>query len=769
MPRSSHFFNRAYEPLSERESALAVERERRIRAEEALRESERRLAMLEQVEKSLRKSEERRSTLLAFAPDAITLADVDRRRFLEVSESAARLFGRDRQALLEMGPLDLSPERQPDGRLTKEWLREKTAEVLERGVAVFEWLHVNAAGELFPCEVRLTRLPDPERRLVRASILDITDRKRAEEALKRSNAVLKAQQEAALDGILVVNEHQQVVSYNRRFCELWRIPDTLPQTGDDPDLLSFVLSQLADPQAFLSRVEYLYRHPREVSRDEIRFKDGRVFDRYSAPVLSATGEYYGRIWYFRDITDRKRVEEELREAKEQAEAANRAKSEFLAHMSHELGTPLNSVLGYAQLLRSQSGFSASQVKALSVIQRSGEHLLGLIDEILDMAKIEAGTFELVANNFDLQRLLDSIALIMQSRAEAKGLAFELAKQPGIPALVASDERRLRQVLMNLLENAIKYTERGSVALKVGLHARRVRFLVEDTGIGIARDDLPNIFAIFHQLRQPNKPPEGTGLGLAISKRLVNLLGGTLEVESALGAGSRFWFDLDLAEVSSHTPAEHRAVIGVNGARRRLLVVDDSQEGRALLRDLLIPLGFEVHEAIDGLAAISAAARVAPDAILMDMRMPGLDGLAATRELRAIPRLAHIKIIGISASAFEHNRASCLAAGADDFLAKPFHRDKLAHLLSAHLGLELVYSNDARAQSPPMENAMASPAEVCALLDLARRGDIAELSERARRLEEAGVHASFTARLRTLTERYQLKQLRQWLEGLVAAP
>jgi CheY-like chemotaxis protein len=178
----------------------------------------------------------------------------------------------------------------------------------------------------------------------------------------------------------------------------------------------------------------------------------------------------------------------------------------------------------------------------------------------------------------------------------------------------------------------------------------------------------------------------------------------------------------------------------------------------------------VHEAGDGRAAISAATRIKPHAILIDMRMPELDGFAATRELRAIPQLANIKIIGISASAFEHNRASCLAAGADDFLAKPFHRDKLLHLLSAQLGLELVYSDDAPAQSPPVDDAMASPEEVCVLRDLARRGDILGLWQHVRHLEQSGgIHTSFAARLRTLAENYQLKQLRQWLEGLSAAP
>ncbi|HEY4353620.1 MAG TPA: ATP-binding protein [Paraburkholderia sp.] len=626
--------------------ALAVERHERERAEKALRQSEQRM-----------------STMLAFAPDAITLLDVDTLRFIEVNDEATRLYGYDRAALLSIGPVELSPERQPDGRLSSDAAREKIDDALNGGVPVFEWTHVDPAGVLFPCEVRLVRLPDPARRLVRGSVIGIGERKRAEAALRESEA-------------------------------------------------------------------------------------------------------------------------QLSKAKEAAEAANRAKSEFLASMSHELRTPLNSMLGYAQLLRREADLSERQCKALNVIRQSGEHLLGLIDEILDMAKIEAGTLDLVADSFDLPAMLESIAAIMRSRSQAKGLAFTRAQWSELPPVVCADERRLRQVLMNLLDNAIKYTQRGGVVLKTGLHEGRMCFVVEDTGVGIEPEHLSEIFDVFHQVRDPLTVAEGTGLGLAISKRLVRLMGGDLQVASTPHEGSRFWFELDLPPVTMQPAVtEQRMLTAVEGERRTVLVVDDEEDGRSLLRDVLEPLGFRVHEAADGEAAVSEAVRLRPHAILMDMRMPRVDGLAATRRIRAMAELAGTVIFAISASAFEHNRARCLEAGADAFIPKPFRQERLLQLLCAHLSLNPVYASsgdgvdtpagcDAEADAPvltDMPNAplVAPPADALRrFVELAARGDITQLLVEAARIEQSDrAYAPFVAQVRALGGAYRMQALRRWLASL----
>ncbi|MGH8612199.1 MAG: ATP-binding protein [Gammaproteobacteria bacterium] len=519
---------------------------------------------------------------------------------------------------------------------------------------------------------------------------------------------------------------------------------------------------------------FLTGQPVRVEGEVLWRRDGTKFPcEYAANPIINDGIVEGTVVNFVDISERLRSQAELREAKEAAEIANRAKSEFLANMSHELRTPLNSVLGYAQLLLKQSNLSDSQLKALSIIQQSGEHLLGLIEEILDMAKIEAGTLDILADNFDLNRLLDGIATIMRSRAEAKGLVFTRARRSGIPPVVCADECRLRQVLINLLDNAIKYTRSGTVSLNVGPHGGRVRFLVEDTGIGIRHEHQSEIFDVFHRIRDPATAVEGTGLGLAISSRLVQLMGGDLQVASTPGEGSRFWFDLELPAAIAQIPgAEVHTVIGVAGDQRRVLVVEDDEDSRSLLRDFLTALGFEVFEATNGQAGVYEALRLKPDAILMDMRMPGLDGLAATRRIRADPAIKETVIIIISASAFEHNRAPCLAAGADDFLPKPFRQEKLLELLRGHLGLELIYAPDDKTRpcrQPPHDFLAPSAEELHTLLDLARHGDIKNLLDEARRLEARGAEYSpFAVQLRTLAETYQMKKLRHCLTRLGGA-
>jgi signal transduction histidine kinase/ActR/RegA family two-component response regulator len=387
-----------------------------------------------------------------------------------------------------------------------------------------------------------------------------------------------------------------------------------------------------------------------------------------------------------DVTQVKHAEAD-RAARVAAEAANAAKSAFLASMSHELRTPLNAILGYAQLLQHHAVDERVR-RGLATIEQSGQHLLALINDLLDVARIEAGRLELCEEPIDVAVFLGSVADAVRVKAERKGLAFTLDAAPGLPRCVRSDERRLRQVLLNLLGNAVKFTDRGSVTLMVGATPGRLRFEVRDTGVGIDAADLPRLFEPFSQAGDPRRRAGGSGLGLAISRGLARALGGDIEVTSTPGVGSVFAFEIRaLAAAAAAPPPAPCAVTGYAGARRRVLVVDDDADGRRLVADLLRPLGFDVAEACDGAAGLQAARARPPDLILMDNVMPVLDGVQATRRLREDPALRAVPVIAVSASAARVDREQCLGAGADAFLDKPVDVAALLRLIGELLQLQ----------------------------------------------------------------------------------
>ncbi|MFZ5549148.1 MAG: ATP-binding protein [Pseudomonadota bacterium] len=388
---------------------------------------------------------------------------------------------------------------------------------------------------------------------------------------------------------------------------------------------------------------------------------------------------------------------QLQVAKEAAESASAAKSEFLARMSHELRTPLNAVIGYAQILKMDGGLTSRQRAGLDNIHAGGEHLLTLIVDILDLARIEAGRIELYPAPVRLQSLLGSVGDIVRLKAEEKGLVFNVALGDGLPETVVADEKRLRQVLINLLGNAVKFTDSGHVTLALSrgeATARegfvRLRFAVSDSGIGIAPEVVPRLFQPFEQAGEAHRRSAGTGLGLAISRQLVGLMGGDIQVQSRPGVGSTFWFELELApahdQPAAQSPAAAPAVLGYEGVRRRILVADDVMVNRRMLCELLHQLGFETHEAADGLQVLDQVRLVAPHIVLMDVRMPIMDGLEATLQLRQSPETAHLPVIMVSANAATEDEQRGLAAGAVAFLPKPVDRTRLIALLTEHLQL-----------------------------------------------------------------------------------
>jgi len=624
-------------------------------------------------------------------------------------------------------------------------------------------------------------------------ILDITERKRAEMALRKSEERFDLAMQGSNEGVWDWNLLDNTIYYSPR----WKEMIGYSENEFPHEVEEFFKSLHLEDIARVSETAFAYLS-KKIPQYEIPFRLQHKQGHYvwilarGIAVWDDNGQAYRMVGTHMDLTTQKQVEVELQQAKEAAETANRAKSAFLANMSHELRTPLNGILGYTQILNRDKSLTEKQHQAIGTIQRSGEHLLTLINDILDLSKIEAGKLELIPNEFHLPYFLKDIVDIFSIRCLQKDIGLEYEQipspnfvptldNPGFPALIYADEKRLRQIFLNLLSNAVKFTQQGQVSFKVTAQKNKIRFEVKDSGLGIASDDISKIFLPFQQVGKRASQIEGTGLGLPITQKLVTMMGGELQVSSVSNRGSTFWFEILVDVIDYHfeptatTESLPSEIIGYKNLKNsptekiKVLVVDDVEANRAVLINLLEPLGFEVQEAENGKIALNQARQFSPDIIIMDVRMPVMDGLECTRHIRQELGLTEVLIITLSASVFAHNQQESFEAGSNAFLNKPVQAEQLFQLLAQQAPLEWIYdlANEVdKSATPSNQQASSLPLpsheQFNELLDLAKSGKIRVILDKIDELITQFPNSPVLEELLQLAKSFKLKKLKEVL-------
>jgi len=553
-----------------------------------------------------------------------------------------------------------------------------------------------------------------------------------------------------------------------------------------------LLPQPQAASALANDMQVAASRERRMTEELVTQVDGTVWmETCQAPVFDDDGTLLGTVGVARDISERKAAEAAVNEARRLA----RLRSDFLARVSHELRAPLNSILGFTQVLMDDRDLGERAIRSVEIVRQSGQHLLTLINDVLELAGINAGLIELHPEPAGLMQCLQVVADVVRVKAEEKGLSFGIARGPGLPGAVRVDELRLRQVLLNLLSNAVKFTDAGLVTLRVRSASPdstqessapapaqvRLRFEIEDSGVGMSEAQMTRIFVPFEHVSEARWRSEGVGLGLATSRQLVNLMGGEIQVRSHVGVGSVFWFELELPVhqgAVARLPANTR-ITGYAGPRRRILVVDDAPILREMLTQVLHVAGFEVTHASYGALGIDLARGLVPDLIVMDLPMSVMDGLNALRHIRKIPGLAHIPVIATSAGVMPDSEVNALAAGASAFMSKPIVAADLLLHVGDLLKLELIFGSNPPVPVPVVAGVppgadcgfLVPPSmEIEVLHKLARVGSMRAILARAHHLERLDPsYRPFAAHLRGLAQNYQSQALMDLLDSYRERP
>lgn len=573
-------------------------------------------------------------------------------------------------------------------------------------------------------EARYSPLTDPSGNVLGCLglVRDITEQKQMELQLRKTTSRLTTLIQNLESGILVEDENRRILLANQTFCDIFRLPLS-PEALRGPDcdsLLRQAAALFQDPQTVIEDIQQILQIRQPLIGQEIQLIDGRTLERDYIPIF-IDNDYQGHLWQYRDITERKRVQQQLEQAIRSTEAANRAKSNFLATMSHEIRTPLNAILGLTDLLR-LTRLDDEQQDFVDTIHNSGSMLLALINDILDFSKIEADKLELERRGFGLHRCVQDVVHMMSSLADEKGLELQLNIAPDVPRRIIGDVTRLRQVLVNLVSNGVKFTQKGRVTIDVAVqkdptaleNTAEIRFAVQDTGVGIPEENCDGLFKAFSQLdTSVNRRFGGTGLGLAICKKLVEAMGGTIGFQTQPGVGTTFHFTIQAPLMLSRQhpdgtkPVEVETSALVNGhddsnqilgtsLPLNILVVDDLAVNQKVAVKMLQRLGYKPDCISDGLTAFDRVQQVPYDLVLMDVQMPGMDGYEATELIRHLPAVTPERpwIVAMTAHSNQQDRQRSLQAGMNDFLSKPILLQSLTDCLVRY---GRIYHPDAMAQ------------------------------------------------------------------------